>query len=424
MESSLSRQPGAPRSARGKWLALVAILIIVVGTVAWQKNLFSTSGLKSCLLFNPDGSCADQAPDTTTVVGVVGTATPGLVACPSTDIACSGTVEPDGMDENGCPKVKCVENALPALPCTTADCMESPPGAPPPGTLEDPIDILGLHEAPPVILIDGQPVTVDPTTGEIDFTFLTPGPHVLSIDGVEEIIVVDDPICGDELKNQPTEECDALDGIDPTNPHQSCSAECKIVNTPFCGDNVVNNGEACDGAQGSNGPLGTFDTCSVDCKTITTAPHCGDGAKNQPNEQCDDGNIVNGDGCSATCTTEARCGDGAVNQPTEECDGAQGPNGPLGANQVCSAQCKLTILPVCGNGVKEATERCDDGNTNPADAATGDICSATCDKAFGIVKVIDTMTNKKTGAVVDPKHAQVGQRYIIKTKKVLKEITL
>jgi len=31
---------------------------------------------------------------------------------------------------------------------------------------------------------------------------------------------------------------------------------------------------------------------------------CGDHAVNQPSEQCDDGNTVPGDGCSATCQIE------------------------------------------------------------------------------------------------------------------------
>lgn len=34
------------------------------------------------------------------------------------------------------------------------------------------------------------------------------------------------------------------------------------------------------------------------------APYCGDGIVNQDSEQCDDGNTINGDGCSASCQTE------------------------------------------------------------------------------------------------------------------------
>src|SRR5688500_144961 len=61
---------------------------------------------------------------------------------------------------------------------------------------------------------------------------------------------------------------------------------------------------------------------------------CGDGEVTGP-EQCDDGNAVGGDGCSAICRIEA-----AVS---------------------------------CGDGAVAASEGCDDGNTLP-----GDGCNASC----------------------------------------------
>ncbi len=63
---------------------------------------------------------------------------------------------------------------------------------------------------------------------------------------------------------------------------------------------------------------------------------CGNG-KLEPPGECDDGNTISGDGCSAACKIEP-------------------PKGP-----------------VCGNGVLEAPEQCDDGNT-----ISGDGCSAVC----------------------------------------------
>gem|GEM_PF-2759337 len=62
---------------------------------------------------------------------------------------------------------------------------------------------------------------------------------------------------------------------------------------------------------------------------------CGNGILQAP-EECDDGNIANGDGCSAQCTIEI-------------------------------------YVPECGNGTLDAGEECDDGNT-----ADGDGCSAEC----------------------------------------------
>jgi cysteine-rich repeat protein len=38
---------------------------------------------------------------------------------------------------------------------------------------------------------------------------------------------------------------------------------------------------------------------------VLRAPSCGDGIVDGPGEQCDDGNLDNGDGCDATCQNEA-----------------------------------------------------------------------------------------------------------------------
>lgn len=73
-----------------------------------------------------------------------------------------------------------------------------------------------------------------------------------------------------------------------------------LVNSPscrgsFCGDGVLDAGEACD-----DGNIIDGDGCSASC---TVEAFCGDG-KLDPGEQCDDGNTLNGDGCSAVCTVE------------------------------------------------------------------------------------------------------------------------
>lgn len=56
-------------------------------------------------------------------------------------------------------------------------------------------------------------------------------------------------------------------------------------------------------------------------------------------EQCDDGNLTNGDGCSATCTTETRCGDGNVNSQAEECD-----DGNQNDSDYCSNACEFNSV--------------------------------------------------------------------------------
>eukprot|EP01062_Namystynia_karyoxenos_P001242 TRINITY_DN10426_c0_g1_i2.p1 TRINITY_DN10426_c0_g1~~TRINITY_DN10426_c0_g1_i2.p1 ORF type:complete len:1002 (+),score=286.59 TRINITY_DN10426_c0_g1_i2:80-3007(+) len=81
---------------------------------------------------------------------------------------------------------------------------------------------------------------------------------------------------------------------------------------------------------------------------------CGDGKVDLDNqEQCDDGNLANGDGCSAVCRVEGGW----------RCVGTAG-NG-TGQTSSCS--------PVCGDRILIGGEACDDGN-----AAAGDGCSPEC----------------------------------------------
>ncbi|EYF06985.1 DUF4215 domain-containing protein [Chondromyces apiculatus] len=93
---------------------------------------------------------------------------------------------------------------------------------------------------------------------------------------------------------------------------------------------------------------------------------CGNGAV-EPYETCDDGNLVNGDGCQADCT----------------------------------------ITPICGNGIVEAGEACDDG-----DLQSGDGCSATCTIETGytcggtpyvcVPFTLETEPNNACGTVTGP----------------------
>ncbi len=113
--------------------------------------------------------------------------------------------------------------------------------------------------------------------------------------------------------------------------------------------------------------------------TITlVAPACGDGILTAP-EQCDDGNTVAGDGCSATCQIEtaanAVCGN-AILEPGETCDiGAATSPGCAACVLTAGWTCTATSCSDgnCGNGVIDPGETCDDGNT-----ATGDGCDGSC----------------------------------------------
>ncbi len=90
---------------------------------------------------------------------------------------------------------------------------------------------------------------------------------------------------------------------------------------------------------------------------------CGDGHVTGT-EGCDDGNSINGDGCSATCQDEGLCGNGVFDVSSESCD-----DGNKVSGDGCSSTCQKE--GTCGNGAVEAGETCDDGNTASMDGCNG-----------------------------------------------------
>jgi hypothetical protein len=81
----------------------------------------------------------------------------------------------------------------------------------------------------------------------------------------------------------------------------------------------------------------------------TVVPRCGDHTIDAP-EECDDGNTVDGDGCSAACLVEhIPCGNGVL-EPDEECDDRNRADG-----DGCSATCRLEacagVVPVQGTAL-------------------------------------------------------------------------
>ena len=207
--------------------------------------------------------------------------------------------------------------------------------------------------------------------------------------------------CGDGFVNDPSEVCD--DGNLSTG--DGCNAACLLeVGEPCagdtdcatnrcntaamppvcappvgCGNGLLEAGEGCDDGNNMNGdgctaaceiedgsPCATDGECASGVCDLNEAPpvcepagSCGNGALDIP-EACDDGNTSAGDGCSAACLLE----DG------ESCDD--------------DAQCESTICDTvdsnscepansCGNGALEGSEACDDGN-----ALADNGCSAEC----------------------------------------------
>lgn len=93
---------------------------------------------------------------------------------------------------------------------------------------------------------------------------------------------------------------------------------------------------------------------------FASACHCSDGKVNVIWEGCDDGNKINGDGCSY----------GSSYYDQKGCQIETGWN----CTRVWNQRSVCTRLPYCGDGVlNQNSEECDDGN-----AVDGDGCAANC----------------------------------------------
>ena len=230
--------------------------------------------------------------------------------------------------------------------------------------------------------------------------------------------------CGDGIVTE-DEECDdggALDGCSST-----CTVECGF-NCPGktrcyfdCGDGIIHSeSEQCDDGNVDDGD-GCDSLCREEtghgwrkiqtpCGMTTYHGYCGDGSiDDNSGETCDDGNIINGDGCSDACIIECgyycetgvtvashcthRCGDGILHEDTEECDHGED-------SVCCDIACRIqsgcehkssgnTNQPncpsgvsgaICGDGFLVDNETCEDG-----DSASNDGCSDKCTVEDGYV---------------------------------------
>ncbi len=98
-----------------------------------------------------------------------------------------------------------------------------------------------------------------------------------------------------------------------------------VQQLPLCGNNEVDAGEVCDQGSLNGQPLHCNATCSG-----YTAPICGNGlieSGNYGHEQCDDANVIGGDGCSATCQIEPQTCHSPLDYVNKQ--GQTGPDGAL-----------------------------------------------------------------------------------------------
>ncbi|MBW2294012.1 MAG: DUF4215 domain-containing protein, partial [Deltaproteobacteria bacterium] len=159
-----------------------------------------------------------------------------------------------------------------------------------------------------------------------------------------------DPALADTDGDAFDDDVEVAAGTNPTDP-------LSFPGSSVCGDNVLEGVEECD-----DGNLIDGDGCSAVC----VIEFCSDGVIQAGiGEECDDGNLTNDDGCSSTCLLEF-CGD-AVQQASEQCD-----DGNTISEDGCSSLC---VLEFCSDSIIQVGlgEECDDGNTVPGDGCS-DIC--------------------------------------------------
>lgn len=147
---------------------------------------------------------------------------------------------------------------------------------------------------------------------------------------------------------------------------ECAAAQDTCIDTP-CGDGVIQEGEVCD-----DGNILDGDGCSRDCRSDES---CGNGRIDlESGEICDDSNTRSGDGCSEDCKSNELCGNGIIDGAVGEvCD-----DGGIESGDNCSGNCRSDER--CGNGIVDTAvgEVCDDGNQ-----LDGDGCSSNCRSGEG-----------------------------------------
>jgi cysteine-rich repeat protein len=115
-----------------------------------------------------------------------------------------------------------------------------------------------------------------------------------------------------------------------------------------CGNSIIEPPEECDDGNQVSG-----DGCSADC--MREESQCGNGQL-EAGEECDDGNEVNGDGCDSECRNEiggsvtvCDLHDDGLFSPCTDCHGGASPRGDLRID-VTSAQTLYNSLVVDAHG--------------------------------------------------------------------------
>lgn len=177
------------------------------------------------------------------------------------------------------------------------------------------------------------------------------------------------PACGAEGGAASSEDFGTFPGDEGGSGWGDTSGDTGGFGVVSCGDGWVNAPEECDDGNHLNGD-GCTSSCTIEGEVI---PVCGDGIMIS-GEDCDDGNNADGDGCSAFCVREspagAACGNGMTDDG-EECDNGE-KNSDTAAN-ACRLSCKQNS---CGDYVVDRGEQCDQGTANSS--LVPDRCRTDC----------------------------------------------
>lgn len=190
-------------------------------------------------------------------------------------------------------------------------------------------------------------------------------------------------VCGDGGLSR-AEQCDDANTNDGDGCNSNCELEdgwqCRVAGqkcVPLCGDGVMVGSEQCDDGNSVSGD-GCSSTCMIEpgwtCEgTVCTQSVCGNGIK-EAGESCDNGELNglffgDGTGCSKTCTAEPKCRDDAGNttactthcgdghiDPDEQCD-----DGNAVSGDGCDANCQEEPGFMCTTETKPDTQPCVSG---------------------------------------------------------------
>ncbi|HIA01751.1 MAG TPA: DUF4215 domain-containing protein [Myxococcales bacterium] len=154
----------------------------------------------------------------------------------------------------------------------------------------------------------------------------------------------------------------------------------------WCSSTLASYGEGDKGT-----PRGINEAC--------TEAICGDGVQHW-GEQCDDGNLDDGDGCDADCTVSKDSdGDGIVDS-LDNCPQIENPEQGDRDNDGLGDSCDTQD---CGNTLLEGSEECDDGNLDANDG-----CSELCVVELeGAVIITEIMPNPKVTKDTDGEWIEV-----------------